>query len=87
MNSHANLQKNDLESFMKDNDRIDIYMNDTLQNGDTSSEIGLLNIHTLPQTNELSKLNNMNMSVDNGDVNGDYYYINSSTGSVINDHN
>ena len=85
MNSHTNLQKNDLESFMKDNDRIDIYMNDTLQNGDTSSEIGLLNIHTLPQTNELSKLNNMNMSVDNGDVNGDYYYINSSTGSFIKD--
>ena len=55
---------------MNDNTRNDTDMNDTLQNGDLSSGIGLLNIHTLPQYNESSDLNEMNMSVDNGDVNG-----------------
>ena len=34
-----------------------------------------------------SKLNEMNMIVDNGDVNVDYFYINSSNGSVINNQN
>ena len=58
----------------------------TLQNGDVSSVIGLLNSHTLPQYNESSQLNDMNMSVDNGDVNGCYFYINSSTGSDINNN-
>ena len=29
----------------------------------------------------------MNIGVDNGDVNGDYFYMNSSTGSVIKNHN
>ena len=29
----------------------------------------------------------MNISVDNSDVNGDYFYMNSSTGFVINNHN
>ena len=29
----------------------------------------------------------MNTSVENGDINGDYFYINSSMGSVINNHN
>ena len=29
----------------------------------------------------------MNMSVENGDVNVDYFYINSSTVYVINNHN
>ena len=28
----------------------------------------------------------MNISVDNGDVNGDFFYMNSSTGYVINNH-
>ena len=42
---------------MKDNGSIDRDMNDTLQNGDVISGIGLQNIHTLPQANILSKLN------------------------------
>ena len=29
----------------------------------------------------------MNTNVENGCVNGDYCYMNSSTGSVINNHN
>ena len=29
-NIHTDLQKHYLESFMKDNDKIDIYMNETL---------------------------------------------------------
>ena len=33
---------------MNDNDTIDKYMNETLQNGDVTSGIGLLNRHTLP---------------------------------------
>ena len=32
-------------------------------------------------------MNEMSMSVDNGDANGDYCYMNSSTGNVINNHN
>ena len=87
MNTHTYLQLNDLESLMKDNYRIDSYTNDTLQNGDTSSGIGLLNSHTLHQADEQSKVNEINMSVDNGDVNGDNFYMNSSTGSVIRNHN
>ena len=72
---------------MNDNDRIDIEMDDTLYNGDVSSGIGLLNRHTLPQDNKSSKLNEMNMSYENGDVNDNYCYINSYTGSVINNNN
>ena len=45
------------------------------------SGIGLLKIHTLPQNNESSKLNEMNTRVDNGDVNSDYCYMNIYTGS------
>ena len=52
-----------------------------------SSGIGLLNSHTLPQYNESSKLNEMNISVYNCDVNGAYCYMNSSTGYDINNHN
>ena len=62
-------------------------MNENLYNGDEISGIVLLNIHLLPQANKSSKINEMNMSVDNGDVNGDYFYMNSSTGSVIKNHN
>ena len=51
MNSHTDLEQNYLEFLMKDNDRIDTYINDTLKNGDVSSVIGLLNIHNLPQAN------------------------------------
>ena len=87
MNSHTDLHKNDLASFMNDNDSIDTDMNETLHNGDVSSGIGLLNIHTLPQANESSKLNDKNLSVDNGDIYGDYFCMNSSTGYFINNHN
>ena len=72
---------------MNDNDRIDTYMNDTLQNGDVSSVIGLLKSHTLTQAKKSSKLNDINIIVDNVDDNGDYCYINSSTIYVINNHN
>ena len=72
---------------MNDNNRIDTDMNDNLQNGDISSGSGLLNRHTLLQDNEQSKINEMNTSVENGDVNGYYLHMNSYTGSVINNHN
>ena len=52
MNSHTYLQQNDLESLMNDNYSIDTDMNDTVYNGDVSSGIGLLNIHTFPQANK-----------------------------------
>ena len=55
-------------------------MNANLQNGDVLSGIGLLNSHTPPQDNELRNLNEINISVDNGGVNDDYCYDNSSTG-------
>ena len=48
---------------MKDNDIIDTYVNDTFQNGDISSGIGLLNSHIIIQANEPSKFNDINMSV------------------------
>ena len=51
---------------MTDNDRIDTDMNKTLHNGDVSNGIGLLNRHNLPQDNESSDLNDMDMSVENG---------------------
>ena len=38
-------------------------MNDNLHNGDVSSEISLINIHTLSQFNESSNLNDMNCCV------------------------
>ena len=56
MNIHADLQHNGLESWMNENGMIDTDMNETLKNRDVSSGIGLLNIHTLPQNNESSKL-------------------------------
>ena len=57
-------------------------MNANLQNGHVSSEIGLPIRHTLPQYNESSNLDEMNMSIENGDINGGYFYMNSSTGSI-----
>ena len=84
MNSHTDLQQIFLESLINDNDRIDSDMNKTLQNGDVSSGIGLLNSHNLPQDKKSSKLNKINMSVENGYINGDYCYMNSSTRSDIN---
>ena len=72
---------------MSYNDRNDTDMNNNKKKGDASSGIGLLNIQTHPQDNEPSNLNEMNMSVDNGDFNGDYCYMNSSTVSESNNHN
>ena len=62
-------------------------MNENLHNGYVISGIGLLNKHNPPQDSESSKLNEINISVDNGDVNYDCCYMNSSTGYVINNHN
>ena len=44
-----------------------------------SSVIGLINSHTLPKYNESSNFNDLNMGVENGDVNGGNYYMNSPT--------
>ena len=68
---------------MNDGDITETDIHETLQNGDACSEIGLLNCHTVPQDNKSSKLDDMNMCVKNGDVNGEYCYINISTGSDI----
>ena len=87
MNNHTYLYHNGFELFMNDSNSIDTDINDTLQNGHMSSWIGLLNSHTLLQDNESSKPNEKNMSVDNGYVNGNYFYINSSTGYIIKNHN
>ena len=56
MNSRTDLQQNGFESLINDNYGIDTDMNEALQNGDVSSVIGLLNIHTLSQDNESSNL-------------------------------
>ena len=61
-------------------------MNYTLHNVDVSSVIGLLNRNNLPQAKKSIKVNEMNMSVENGDVNVGYCYINSSTGYFIRNH-
>ena len=87
MNSHTDLQQNNLDSTMNDNDRIGTDMNDTLHNWDVSSVIGLQKTHNLPQANKSSKVNGVNISVDNGHFNGDYCYMNSSTGYIINNKN
>ena len=49
INMHTDLQQNYLESLMRDNDRIDTYMNETLQNVYVSSGVDLLNRHTIPK--------------------------------------
>ena len=87
MSSHADLQQNGLKSLINYNDRNDTDMNDTLQNGDLISGIGLLNSHILPKDNSSGTLNDMNMSVDKGDINGDSFYMNSSTGYESKNHN
>ena len=68
---------------MNDNDNNDIDTNYTLHYVYVSSGIGLLNRQTPAQDNESINLNDMNMSVEIGDDNGDYCYVNSSTGSEI----
>ena len=72
---------------MNDNDNIETDINETLYKGNVSSEIGLLYSHIFIQSNKSSKLNKMNMSIDNGDINGNYCYMNSSTWSVVNNQN
>ena len=76
-----------MESFIEYNNSNDSDINETLHNVDVSSVTGLLNSHTLPQPNESSKFNELDISVDNGGFNGDYCYMNSSNGSVIRNHN
>ena len=68
---------------MKDNNRIDTYINKTLHNGDVSSVIGMLKSNTLNQSNKSSKLNEMTMIVENGDFNDDDVYMNIYTVSVM----
>ena len=72
---------------MNDNNNIDTDMNKTFQNGYMGTRFGLLNSHTIPQSNESSKVNEKNTIVENGVVNGHYFYINSFTGSVIKNRN
>ena len=72
---------------MNDIDRNYTDMNDTLQNGDVIIIIVFLNNHTLSQDIQPRNLNDMDISVDKGCFNGDYFYMNSSTVSVIKNHN
>ena len=51
MNTHTDSQNIVLESLMNDNDKIDTYINENLQNGVFSSGIGLLNRYTPSQDN------------------------------------
>ena len=71
---------------MNDNGIIDTVMNDPLYIGYVSNVIDLINRHTLPQSNESSRLIEINISVANVDVNVDYFCINSSTESFIKNH-
>ena len=64
---------------MNGNNRIDTNINETLHHGYFISGIGLLNSHNIPQYNKSGKLKDINMSVNNGGVNCDYFYVNSST--------
>ena len=87
INIPTDLQQNNLESLMKYNDRIDTYMNETLQNEYLISGIGLLNSHTILQSNESNEVNEVNMSVYSGDINGDYCYVNSYNGYIMRNNN
>ena len=62
-------------------------MNANRQNGDISSGIGLLDTHTITQDNESINFNEMNKNVENGDINGDYCYMNISAGSESKNRN
>ena len=72
---------------MNDNDNIDTDINDTYHSVDLIIVIGLLNIHNFPQDNQSSKLDYINMIVENGVDNGHYCYIDISTIYVIKNHN
>ena len=62
-------------------------MNANEQNGDVSSGVFLLNRYTLHQYKESSNLNDINMVVENGYVNGGNCYMNISTVSESKNHN
>ena len=79
MSSQTYYKHNGSKSLMNYNYRDDMDMNANLQNVDGSSGIGLLNNHTLPPHNESSNLDETNIGVENGDVNGGHCYINSTT--------
>ena len=64
---------------MNYNDIYDMEINANLQNGDVSSGIGLIKIHTLHQCNIPSNLDEMNWSFKNGDFSGGHCYMNSNT--------
>ena len=61
-------------------------MNAYLHNGDVSSRIGLINIHTISQFNEPSNLDEMNWGVENVDFSGGRFYINIHTLSEAKNH-
>ena len=86
MNSHNVYQHNGSKLLINCNDRDDMDMKDNLHNGDVISGIGLLKSHTLPQYNKPIKLNEMNLGVENGDINGGHSYMNSPTGSESKNH-
>ena len=87
MNIHTVYQYNFLKSLINYNNRDDMDMNANLYNEYMSSGTDLLKRYTLPQYNKSSNLNDMNMGVENGDVNGGYCYMNSSTGSKSKNRN
>ena len=62
-------------------------MNYNLQNGEVSSGIGLINIQTISQLIESTKLNDMNWGVENCDVSGNNFYMNSHTIYEKKNHN
>ena len=66
---------------MNYNYRDGMYMNANLQNVDASCGSCLLNSHNLSQYKKSRNLNDVNMGVENGDVNGGNCYMNSPTGS------
>ena len=72
---------------MNNNNRDAMEMHANLQNGEVSNGIGLLNSHSPPQYNESRNLNEMNMGVENGYVNGVPCYININTESKSKNHN
>ena len=62
-------------------------MNANLQNDYVGSGIDLINSQNISQFNESSNLNEMNMVVENGDVNGGCCCINSTTVCEAKNHN
>ena len=72
---------------MNDYNSIDTNINENLHNGYGISVIGLLNSHTLPPYNQSSKLNEINMSVENVYINCDFCYTNSCNVYVLKNRN